>query len=365
MRGPWSIRRYRQKPLKGGGRAWLAALLVHAVVLGLPLALVSPPAKPPQERVLHIEPPPPPRPAGTAAPEPRPLEGVGEPKAPPRKVGMVQPSPPPPPQPPLVQPEHPAPPEAEPPPPPLPEEPPLPEVKPPAPPPQPVEPERPSPRRVRRPEPEETRQPQPPKPPTPREDATPRPDTQPPPQPEPDPYAYIEKFYVPPKSPAPLPEPAPPGNAASLDDLFNRGGGTPGAARILPLGGSDSYSFRARQEAFASIGLLLREFVSDRRLYNSSSGMIQGVRTAQGIKGLAPSVAPGRVIQIGLVDKTQNGLVEVDHRMTEMETAYLRDNGLLGKVEVQQVEYKVILGAKGYELAIGNIAYRNKDGGGS
>jgi len=176
----------------------------------------------------------------------------------------------------------------------------------------------------------------------------------------------VKEFYAPTQhEPTPAPRRPQAEGATSMDELFNRGGGTPGAARILPLGGSDDYSFRARQQAFASLGLSLREFVSNRTLYNNNTGMIQGVRTAHGIRGIEPSVKPGRVIQIGLIDKSAEGLAEVDRRMTEMEKDYLRKVGLLGKVEVEQVEYKVVLGRKGYQLAVGNIAYHNKSDQGS
>ncbi|MBE7560734.1 hypothetical protein HS125_18040 [bacterium] len=173
-----------------------------------------------------------------------------------------------------------------------------------------------------------------------------------------DPADYLAKLYAN-LSPAPGPgmTQGEPSGPADLTDLFNRAGGTPGAALILPLNPRDGFSFRARQEAFAGLGLKLRRFYSDHTLYNRGDGPAQGVRTERGVERFKPRVPPGDVIQIGVLGDSDEALAQVDRRMTLLEEDYLRRQGLLGRVDVRQVEYKVVFGRRGYELVVGNILY--------
>jgi hypothetical protein len=176
-----------------------------------------------------------------------------------------------------------------------------------------------------------------------------------PPKPQPDPYAYLKYYPTGRGSQLPAPTMRPSG-PSSPGEVFNRGGGTLGAARILPLDERDGYSFRNRQEAFASLGITLRKFRTTRETINPTNQPISGIRTAQGVRSFKKRVKAGLVIRIGFsIPDT-----EVDARMTALEREYLGDKW--GKVEVYQVEYQVIIGKTGCELAVRNI-YHSGGGG--
>ncbi len=334
-------RRRPRPPLAGAGRMLVVSALLHALILAVPLGwvLLRPveARKPVELTVLRPAPRPEPRAVAKARAPPPPQAAAPVARPQPTAPPAVAPQPAPPPQP-VVQ-----------------ATPKLPEPQAPKPPleashrrvaPRP-EGDRQGPPRPRIPEPEEAK-------------AVPTPAR---PAPRADPNQILARMYAN-LPPSPRPEESGPSSGVSdLTDLFNRAGGTPGAARILPLNSRDGYSFRARQEAFSSLGLKLRQFYSDHTLYNDGNSPIQGVRRERGIERIQPRVPAGEVIQIGVLGGTEEALQNVDIRMTRMEEEYLRQQGLLGRVNIHQVEYKVVFGERGYELIVGNILYTPKGGG--